>query len=310
MSKRALLCVVGPTACHKSEMAVRLAQRLGGEIISCDSVAVYRGFDIGAAKPTQEERRGIPHHMLDCADPEDRAFSVAAFQAMAREAVCDITSRGAHAILVGGSGLYVDAVLSPLAFATPANAEIRAKLTEQYGADPQGLFAKLREADPETAARLHLNDAKRIVRALEVYQCSGLPLSHWSRSFAQAQQDSAYQVRKYGLTLPRPQLYDRIEARVDAMMARGFLDEVQGLRARGYAGDLPAMRAIGYDQLNRHLDGEYALQDAVAQIKQATRNFAKRQLTWFRRDPAVKWFDLSQFADFDEVIKGVADEID
>jgi len=244
--------------------------------------------------------------MLNCVDATDTDFSVAAFKAMARDAIAGILARGALPLLVGGSGLYVDAILSLLDFATPSDSEIRARLTEGYRRDPQGVFDSLKKSDSETAARLHPNDAKRIIRALEVYLCSGRPLSDWSRSFAKAQRDNGeYRVIKIGLTLPRPQLYARIEARVDAMMARGLLKEVQALRAQGYSRELPAMRAIGYEQLNRHLDGTCSLAEAIADIKQATRNFAKRQLTWFRRDPEVKWFDLSQYQDLNEVVEEI-----
>ncbi|MCL2694975.1 MAG: tRNA (adenosine(37)-N6)-dimethylallyltransferase MiaA [Clostridiales bacterium] len=302
MSKPVLLCLVGPTACHKSEAAVRLAKRLGCEIVSCDSVAVYRDFDIGAAKPTSEERQGIAHHMLDCVSAHETDFSVSAFQSMAREAIDGIFARGALPLLVGGSGLYVDAVLSPLAFATPSDPMIRARLAKEYEKDAGAVFKRLREADPASAERLHPNDAKRVIRALEVFLCSGRTLSDWSRSFIETQRENqAYQVIKFGLFLPRPLLYARIEARVDAMMARGFLDEVRDLRAKGYSPALPAMRAIGYEQLNRHLDGHCTIDEAVAEIKQATRNFAKRQLTWFRRDPKLRWFDLSQYTDLNEV---------
>ena len=301
MRKPPLICLVGPTACHKTEVSILLAKRLSGEIVSCDSVAVYRGFDVGAAKPTREERQGIAHHMLDCVNADETDFSVAAFKVMARDAIADIIERGSLPVLVGGSGLYVDAVLSPLDFATPSDSQIRGQLTEDYQSDPTAVFAHLQEHDPETALRLHPNDAKRVIRALEVYLCSGRPLSDWSRSFVEAQQDGGvYHVIKIGLTLPRPQLYARIEARVDAMMARGLLAEVQAHRAKGYPRESSAMCAIGYEQMNRYLDGAYTLAEAVADIKQATRNFAKRQITWFRRDGNTHWFDLSQYAGVNE----------
>lgn len=290
-----LLLICGPTACHKSETALRLAERWGGEILSVDSVAVYRGLDIGSAKPDPAERRRVPHHLIDIAEPDDPGFSVAAFQRAADEALIDLARRGVQPILVGGSGLYCDAVLEDMGYALPADAALRSRLEQAYDADPKAFFKQMARDDGPSGQKLHLNDKKRVVRSREVFLLSGKPFSAYNRDYALAQRRDRYAAVRVGLVMPREKLYAGIDRRVDQMMERGLLDEVKGLRARGYGRKLPAMQAIGYAQLYAYLDGEISLEEAVGGIKRATRQFAKRQLTWFRRDERIRWFDCENY---------------
>ena len=290
-----LLLISGPTACHKSETALRLGERWGGEILSIDSVAVYRGMDIGSAKPTFTERQRVPHHLIDIADPDDTSFSVAAFQQAADAVLRDLARRDVQPILVGGSGLYCDAVLEDMGYALPADKALRRRLEEEYDADRDAFFERMAHDDVPSGQRLHRNDKKRVVRAREVFLLSGKPFSAFNQEYLSAQRNSRYPAIRVGLTMPREKLYERIDRRVDQMMAQGLLDEVKGLSEKGYSRDLPAMQAIGYAQLFAYLAGEVALDTAVDNIKRATRQFAKRQLTWFRRDERIRWFDCEKY---------------
>lgn len=290
-----LLLISGPTACHKSETALRLGERWGGEILSIDSVAVYRGMDIGSAKPTFTERQRVPHHLIDIADPDDTSFSVAAFQQAADAVLRDLARRDVQPILVGGSGLYCDAVLEDMGYALPADKALRRRLEEEYDADRDAFFEKMAHDDVPSGQRLHRNDKKRVVRAREVFLLSGKPFSAFNQEYLSAQRNSRYPAIRVGLTMPRETLYERIDRRVDQMMAQGLLNEVKGLSEKGYGRDLPAMQAIGYAQLFAYLAGEATLDTAVDNIKRATRQFAKRQLTWFRRDERIRWFDCEKY---------------
>lgn len=290
-----LLLISGPTACHKSETALRLGERWGGEILSIDSVAVYRGMDIGSAKPTFTERQRVPHHLIDIADPDDTSFSVAAFQQAADAVLRDLARRDVQPILVGGSGLYCDAVLEDMGYALPADKALRRRLEEEYDADRDAFFERMAHDDEPSGQRLHRNDKKRVVRAREVFLLSGKPFSAFNQEYLSAQRNSRYPAIRVGLTMPRETLYERIDRRVDQMMAQGLLNEVKGLSEKGYGRDLPAMQAIGYAQLFAYLAGEVALDTAVDNIKRATRQFAKRQLTWFRRDERIRWFDCEKY---------------
>lgn len=293
-----IVCVVGPTACHKTDFSIDLAERVGGEIISADSVQVYIGMDVGSAKPTPEERRKIPHHMLDCVPIDTPDFSVAKYREMAAEAIERILSRGRVPIVVGGSGLYISSLTYPLGFGVPKNEEARIRMDSLYEENPQKALERLRMCDPSTAARLHVNDRKRIVRALEVFECSGKPLSAYGDDFINAGGKSApFEPLLIGLNMERSALYERIDRRVDAMFARGLVKEARRICERGYARSLPAMQSIGYRQLFLHFDGECTLEEARAQIKLDTRHFAKRQLTWFLRDKRITWRDLTAFDD-------------
>ncbi len=298
---RRLLAIVGPTATGKSGVGILVAQAIGGEIVSADSMQVYRGMDIGTAKPTAEQRARVPHHLIDVIDP-DESFSVADYRDRADAALKDIWQRGKQPLLVGGSGLYVRAVLYEMDFLAPPDPDLRRQFAEE--ARSKGLatlYERLSNADPAAAARIHPNDEKRIIRALEVAKSRGIEESE-SRELDERKLSekvdqrwaSRYNTRQFGLALPRDEMYRRIEARVDAMIAAGLVGEVRGLIERGYGPDLVSMKGLGYAQIARYLRGEMTLEDAVARLKRDTRRFAKRQLTWFRADPSIEWIDVDQ----------------
>lgn len=290
-----VLAVVGPTATGKTDVGILLAEALGGEIISADCMAVYRGMDIGTAKPTPEQQRRVRFHLIDVCDP-DEPFSVARFQQMALEAIRQIRLRGALPLVVGGTGLYVKALLD--GFHIPpaaANQALRQQLWQE--AKRQGsaaLHARLQEVDPLAASRIHPNDAVRIIRALEVYQVTGRPISEWQRCQPPPEVGKA---RRFGLTMPRDMLYRRINERVERMVAQGWLDEVRRLLEAKYDPHLPAMRSLGYGELIQVIQGRLELSEAIALIQRETRRFAKRQLTWFRADKHIEWIDASQGAE-------------
>lgn len=286
-----LVVIVGPTAVGKSEIAVELAQKLNGEIISADSMQVYKYFNIGTAKLTPEEQKGVPHYFIDILEP-DQEFSVALYQKVAREKIEEIIKRKKLPFLVGGTGLYIQAVIDPYQFPeTKGIQELRKRLqriwTEGRGEE---LFQELQKIDPVTAKRIHPNDFRRISRALEVYYLTGTPISH----FQQKRFDSPYKLAMIGLIRSRPDLYRRIENRVDLMFKKGIVEETKSILARGYDQHLKPFQSLGYKQVIGYLNGEYDLAAAIELTKKATRNYAKRQLTWFRRDPRIKWFMLDE----------------
>jgi tRNA dimethylallyltransferase len=289
-----LIVVVGPTAAGKSGLAVRLALEQGGEVVSADSQQVYRGFDLGTAKPTREEQRGVPHHLIDVADPTE-AFSAARFVSLADEAVAAIRRRGRRVIVAGGTGLYVRALLRGLFDAPPPDAAIRAAHTRRWAADPDELRAELAATDPEAAARIHPRDFVRISRALEVREQTGLTISELQRrhAFAQVRHPAVL----LGLAPPRDELRRRIEARVEAMLEAGWLEEVRGLCAAGH-GESRAMGSLGYRHLRDHLARPEALPlaEAVRQIKRDTWRFARRQLNWFSSEPEIRWYPAAAAA--------------
>ncbi|HEY8692157.1 MAG TPA: tRNA (adenosine(37)-N6)-dimethylallyltransferase MiaA [Chloroflexota bacterium] len=267
-----LVAIVGPTAAGKSALALRLASRLpGAAIVAADSRQVYRGLDVGTAKPTAQEQARLPHRLIDVVEP-DQAFSLADYQRLAYAAIDDAE----RPFLVGGSGLYLQAVIDGFVLpAAPPDAGLRAaKLSREQ------LLARLRQLDPAAAQSIDANNRYRLLRAVER---AGQPLGAQPR----------YQTLELGLTAPRQELYRRSDERVEAMLAAGWLDEVRGLLAR-YPPDLPALTGLGYGELGRHLRGELAYDQAVALVKQRTRQFIKRQQTWFKRDPRIHWFDITQ----------------
>ncbi|WP_347590310.1 tRNA (adenosine(37)-N6)-dimethylallyltransferase MiaA [Acrocarpospora sp. B8E8] len=283
MGQLPVIAVVGPTAAGKSDLAVDLALRLGGEAINADSMQLYRGMDIGTAKLTIPERKGVLHHLLDIWDVT-RTASVAEYQKLVRPLIHDLRSRGVAAILVGGSGLYVRAALDDLEF-PGTDPDIRSRLERELAeSGPAALYARLAEADPAAAAAILPTNGRRIVRALEVIEFSGRPFSATMPSY-----DSVYPSVQIGLEVPRPELDERIELRVERMWEAGFVDEVRTLREEGLAGGLTASRALGYAQVLRFLDGEWSEEEARAETVRATRRFARRQESWFRRDPRVRW---------------------
>jgi tRNA dimethylallyltransferase len=283
-----LIAVVGATATGKSDLAVDLARELDGEVINADSMQLYRGMDIGTAKLTLEERQGIPHHLLDLWDVTKTA-SVAEYAGLATACVDDIERRGKTPILVGGSGLYIRGALGDLDFPGTDDA-IRQRLEgELADAGPAPLYERLRSQDPKAAAHILPSNGRRIVRALEVIELTGRPFSATMPAYTAPARRGGRPVVQLGIALPRPDLDRRIDARVDRMWARGFADEVRALEARGLRDGRTASRALGYQQLLRYTSGEWTLDQAREETARATRRFARRQESWFRRDPRVSW---------------------
>ena len=283
-----IICIAGPTASGKTALAVALAQELGGEVVSCDSMQVYRRMDIGTAKPTVEEMHGIPHHMLDVAEP-DEDFSVSRYCRMASPIVDDIVSRGKVAIIAGGTGLYMDSLIRGNAFAPFPSTGVREKLEAQ--ADAEGMekiHAWLTSVDPEAAGRLHLSDRKRIIRALEVYLETRETITEHNRRTQAI--PPKYSPLWLGLDFAdRAQLYHRIDRRVDIMLDMGLIDEIKGLLHSGIPEKCTAMQAIGYKEFVDALQGRGTIVEAADQVRQSSRRYAKRQLTWFRRNQAIHW---------------------
>ncbi|HPX60714.1 MAG TPA: tRNA (adenosine(37)-N6)-dimethylallyltransferase MiaA [Deltaproteobacteria bacterium] len=298
-----LLIICGPTASGKSELAIRLARELDGEIINADSMQVYRGMDIGTAKPCLEERQGITHHLIDVSEP-NQLFSAADFADAADKAIRDITSRGKRAIVAGGTGLYIRSLLHGLVDSPSGAGEVRARL-QQEAAELGNLaiLERLRQVDPQLASRIHPNNLVRIIRALEVHQLTGVPLSSHQQKHGFA--GTRYESLKIGIRIDRQQLYHRIEQRVEQMLASGLIDEVASLLARGYSRDLKSMRSIGYKEISALLAGEISHDESVRLIKRDTRRYAKRQLTWFNADNGIIWLEYPK--NFDNILTHAID---
>lgn len=290
MNKKPLIILTGPTASGKSSLAIRLARQIGGEIISADSMQVYRGMDIGTAKIRPEEMQGIPHYLIDVMDP-DEPFNVVVFQALAKEAMAKIRAAGHIPIIAGGTGFYIQALFRDIDFTENDNdISYRKHLEALAGsAGPEALFRMLLQEDPESAAAIHQNNIKKVIRALEFKHQTGQKISDHNRE--QAAQTSPYQYAYFVLNMDRAILYEKIEQRVDEMMSAGLLQEVERLRSRGYGMDLVSMQGLGYKEIYAYLEGECSLEEAVSRIKLGTRHFAKRQLTWFRREKDVIWLE-------------------
>lgn len=287
MSPVRIVAIVGPTASGKSEVALALALRVGGEIVGADSRQVYRHMDVGTAKPTAAERARVPHHVLDVADP-DEPFDAARYRDLALAAARAIAAAGRPVIVCGGTGLYLRALLRGLFPAPPRAPELRARLHALEERDGPGtLHRRLAAVDADTAARLHPRDLLRIVRALEVEALTGRPISAWQREHRFAGGDVDALV--LGCRRPRDELALRIEARCDAMLAAGLLDEIRALWARGYDPELPALQSVGYREMGAHLRGACDRDTARADFARATRRLAKRQRAWFRAEPAIEW---------------------
>ena len=297
-----IICIAGPTASGKTALAVELAKELNGEVVSCDSMQVYRRMDIGTAKPTAEEMQGIVHHMLDVAEP-DEDFSVSRYCCLASKIVDDIIARGKTAIIAGGTGLYMDSLIKGNDFAPFPSTGMREKLEAQ--ADLEGMEAmlsQLNSIDPEAAARLHLADRKRIIRALEVYYETGETITQHNRKTQAI--PPKYQPLWLGLDFdPRAALYDRIDRRVDIMLAAGLVEEIQALLASGIPAKCTAMQAIGYKEFVDALDGKISIEEAADQVRQSSRRYAKRQLTWFRRNKKMHWLIRKPDDDFAKILE-------
>lgn len=283
-----VIALVGPTGTGKSELALALAERVDAEIVNCDSRQIYRGLDIGSAKPSADIRRQVPHHLFDVAAP-DQPFDCARYAEMARSVLTDIGERGRIALVVGGTGLYLKALRFGLFAGPPRDDELRRELAAEESARPGSLHRALGAVDPVAAARLHPHDHPRLIRALEVYRLTGAPLSQWHAAHRFAGGELPMAV--VGMRLQRPLLYARLDSRCNAMVESGLVDEVRGLLAAGYSPALPSLQSIGYREVASYLAGELDLTAAVDAMARATRRFAKRQMTWFRADPTIRWLD-------------------
>ncbi len=303
-----LVVLTGPTAVGKTRLSVQLAQEIGGEIISADSMQVYRGMDIGSAKVTREEMQGVPHFLIDELEP-DQEFHVVRFQEFAKKYIYEIYGRGHIPILVGGTGFYIQAVLYDIDFTEHGtNMDYRHMLEEKAAREGAGtLHDMLREADPASADAIHANNVKRVIRALEFYHETGERISEHNE--AERKKRSPYAFAYFVLNDRRERIYEKIDQRVDQMMQHGLLEEVQALRARGFTRDMVSMQGLGYKEMLDYLDGVCTLEEAVRILKRDTRHFAKRQLTWFRRERDVIWIDKDRFAYDDRAILAYMEEI-
>jgi tRNA dimethylallyltransferase len=287
--EQTVIAIIGPTAVGKTKLSIEVAKQFDGEIISGDSMQVYKGMDIGTAKVSKNEMEGIPHHMIDIKEPWE-SFSVAEFQASVKEHIEEISSRHKLPILVGGSGLYVQAALYDYNFANvKRDITISRKLEKQMEEDGANvLYNRLKELDPVQAAKTHPNNARRVIRALEIYETTGMTMSEWQKT---QQLTSPYQLHLIGLEMDRELLYDRINHRVDLMVQQGLVKEVQTLYQRGYT-DKPSMKGIGYKEFIPYFENHQSLEEAIETLKQNSRRFAKRQYTWFRNKMDVNWYSI------------------
>lgn len=306
-TKPKVLVLVGPTAVGKTKLSIEIAKQFNCEIISGDSMQVYRHMDIGTAKITPEEMQGVPHHLINIHDP-DHAYSAAEFQQQCRTLIEDIHKRGKLPFIVGGTGLYVESVCYGFEFtdvgADEAFRAEQAAYAAEYG--PEALLERLRQVDPVSADRLHANDQRRIIRALEIYHLTGEPLS--AKLEGQTKQ-SPYDLCLIGLTMDRQMLYNRIEERIDVMLQQGLVEEVSSLLERGYGPELVSMQGLGYKEIITFLQGEGTLEEAVTLLKRDTRRFAKRQLSWFRHMKEIVWVDVTDATKFVDNFEKIRDII-
>lgn len=302
-----LLVLVGPTAVGKTALSIALAKRFGAEIISGDSMQVYRGMDIGTAKISPQEMEGIPHYLIDTHDP-DEPFSVSDFQQQAEQAIRHIHSKGKLPFVVGGTGLYIEALCYDFQFTEAGSDESfrqqHAQIVHQFG--NKALHDKLRDIDPESAGRLHPNDVRRVIRALEVFHMTGITLSNHLRD---QKKIPRYDVCLIGLTMDRKLLYERIEERIDHMIEQGLVQEVQKLIDQGYKPSLVSMQGLGYKEIVWYLSGLCSMHESVRLLKRNTRHFAKRQLSWFRHMKAIHWVDVSKTQNFNDHFMTISDII-
>lgn len=307
--KNPLIVLVGPTAVGKSAVAIRLALKHRSEIVSADSRMVYRGMDIGTAKPGPDERSGVVHHGIDIVDP-DGSFSAGRFRTLAAAAIERMRREGKIPIVVGGTGLYVKLLVRGLWAGPEADWPLRERLFAEERREGEGtLHQRLKEIDPESARAIRPKDLSKIVRAIEVYEKTGRPLSDFHREHRFSERP--YETLQIGLRRSRPDLYRRIESRVDEMMAKGLVEEVRGLIGKGVSPEQPSMKGLGYRQIAGYLNGEYGLEEAAHRLKRDTKRYAKRQFTWFNADPSIGWIDLSESEGDEEAyqkVEGVVEE--
>ncbi|WOV86044.1 tRNA (adenosine(37)-N6)-dimethylallyltransferase MiaA [Sporosarcina oncorhynchi] len=296
-----VIAIVGPTASGKTALSIELAKTIDGEIINGDAMQVYRGLDIGTAKITEEEKRGIPHHLFDCKDPAD-SFSVAEYQSVVRQAIEDISRRGKQPIIVGGTGLYIQSVLFDFRFTEEAaDATVRARLERELQVDGgvERLYSRLQALDPKSADKIHINNHRRLVRALEIMEVTGTTKNNLEQDQGQ---EPMYNHLIVGLEVERELLYERISERVDKMMDAGLLEEARALWDKGIR-NVQSVQAIGYKELFLYFNNALTLEDAVELIKKNTRNYAKRQMTYFRNKMGISWFDA--MIEKEKVVEGI-----
>ena len=306
--KKPMIILTGPTAVGKTDLSIQLAKAMNGEIISADSMQVYRHMDIGSAKVTPEEMDGVPHHLIDVLEPEEE-FNVVVFQKLAKEALTGIYERGHIPIIVGGTGFYIQALLYDIDFTeNDGDTAIRRELEKLAQTQGAGfLHQMLQEIDPESAAAIHQNNVKRVIRAIEFYRQTGKKISLHNEQ--EREKQSPYQFLYYVLDTDRKTLYERIDRRVDLMMEHGLVDEVKHLADMGCTRDMVSMQGLGYKEILDYLSGEIPLEEAVYILKRDTRHFAKRQITWFKRERDVRWLELEQFQnDRKKVLEHILDE--
>ncbi|MGX6441848.1 tRNA (adenosine(37)-N6)-dimethylallyltransferase MiaA [Neobacillus sp. K501] len=302
-NKQKLLVLIGPTAVGKTKLSIELAKQFNGEIISGDSMQIYRGMDIGTAKIKVEEMEGITHHLIDIKEP-DESFSVADFQQLVRAKIAEISSRGKLPMIVGGTGLYIQSVIYDYQFsAVGADDAVRLQLEERAKAiGNEALHDELTKIDPESAAQIHPNNVRRVIRALEIYQSTGKIMSEYQK---EQQLDLLYDTALIGLTMERDHLYERINTRVELMLEEGLIEEVSRLHKHGLR-NCQSIQAIGYKEIYDYLDGKSTLTDAVELLKQNSRRYAKRQLTWFRNKMEVEWFDMTDVSSLSKKITEIS----
>lgn len=297
MEKKPLIVLTGPTAVGKTALSISLAKAVNGEIISADSMQVYKHMDIGSAKIMPDEMDGVPHHLVDILMP-DEEFHIAKFQQLAKAAMEDIYARGHVPILVGGTGFYIQSITRDIDFTeTDTDTTYRNELeafAKEHGAE--ALHARLQEVDPDAASEIHANNIKRVVRALEFYHQTGTMIS--KHNHEQKEKESPYDLKYFVLNDIRSRLYERIELRIDQMVEQGLIEEVQKLKDMGYTKNMVSMQGLGYKEILTYLDGDYTLDEALYVLKRDTRHFAKRQLTWFKREKDVIWVNKNEF-DYD-----------
>lgn len=301
MEKKPLIVLTGPTAVGKTALSIRLAKSIGGEIISADSMQVYKHMDIGSAKIKPEEMKGVPHYLVDVLEPSEE-FHIARFQKMAKAAMKEIYERGHIPILVGGTGFYIQSITRDIDFTeNDGDMSYRHELeqfAEKYGGEE--LYKRLQKVDPKSAEEIHANNVKRVIRALEYFHQTGQPIS--AHNEEQKQKESPYDLRYFVLNDARSRLYERIEKRIDLMLEQGLIDEVKKLKEMGYNRDMVSMQGLGYKEILAYLEGDCSLEKAVYILKRDTRHFAKRQLTWFKREKDVIWVNKDEFGYDDDKI--------
>lgn len=293
-----LLAIVGPTASGKTRLSLALAEQMGGEILSADSRQIYKHMDIGTAKPTREERKNIPHYFIDILDPREE-YNAGAFGTDARQRIADIIRRKKIPILVGGSGLYIKSVIDGFFEGPGKDPEIRAQIEARMNKEGiENLLSALQKVDPLTASHMEVSKPRRIMRALEVYYSTGKPISQLHAEQASV---PSFEVVQFGLQWERERLYNRINERVDSMFSHGLIEEVEDLRSKGYTRELNALNTVGYKEVFEYLEGKFDRNRLINLVKQNTRRFAKRQLTWFRTDSRINWIDVDETSSTDDI---------